>query len=291
MNQRDIALASLWGRTYRAAVTPVPRTLLDEAALDDARNLIAATDPVTDIPSGALAEVDDVRGVIGHRVRDLGIVSRLDDLRELFSTPPGLLHFACHNTFSPATGSVVRMDGGPIRPDDLEQCKRRLSMVGANPLVFSTRAEPPERSTGSPRCLGGQPVHGRRRGGIHRNAMARPFRDGTDVRDVVLRCHRSPGVRPWRGLATSPAVGLAGSRGPHLARVHRLWQPGGESVWLSWHALRAIVSACLADGGHGSQGFHGLHGLSGLRGEERRGPGDRDRADVFEGHCACSAPR
>jgi len=87
-------------------------------------------------PSDALAEVSDVRAIIGQRVRDLGVVSRLDDLQNYFSAPPGLLHFACHNTFSPATGSMVRMDGGPIRPDDLEQCKRRLSMADANPLIF-----------------------------------------------------------------------------------------------------------------------------------------------------------
>ena len=51
MNQRDAALASLWGRNYRAAVAPAYRTLLDEEALDDARQLIEATDPATDIPA------------------------------------------------------------------------------------------------------------------------------------------------------------------------------------------------------------------------------------------------
>jgi CHAT domain len=87
-------------------------------------------------PRDADAEVSDVRAVMGPRVRDQGIVSRLDALQELFGAPPGLLHFACHNTFSPTTGSVVRMDGGPVRPDDLEQSKRRLTMAAANPLVF-----------------------------------------------------------------------------------------------------------------------------------------------------------
>jgi hypothetical protein len=87
-------------------------------------------------PGDALAEVSDVRAVVGDRVKDLGVVTRLDALQELFSAPPGLLHFACHNTFSPATGSVVPMDGGPVRPDDLEQCKRKLTMAATNPLVF-----------------------------------------------------------------------------------------------------------------------------------------------------------
>jgi len=51
MNQRDVALASLWGRTYRAGFTSDPRMLLDATALGDARQLMAATDPVTDIPA------------------------------------------------------------------------------------------------------------------------------------------------------------------------------------------------------------------------------------------------
>jgi hypothetical protein len=87
-------------------------------------------------PRDALDEVDDVRAVIGKRTHDLGIVTQLDALHELFSTPPGLLHFACHNKFSPSTGSVVWMDGGPVRPDDLEQSKRMLAMAAASPLVF-----------------------------------------------------------------------------------------------------------------------------------------------------------
>jgi len=87
-------------------------------------------------PSDAHTEVRDIRTVIGDRVTDLGIVTRLDTLQELFSVPPGLLHFSCHNRFSPETGSVVWMDGGPVRPDDLEQCKRRLTMAAANPLIF-----------------------------------------------------------------------------------------------------------------------------------------------------------
>ena len=87
-------------------------------------------------PRDAETEVTDVRAVMGARVQDQGIISRLDAFQELLSAPPGLLHFACHNTFSPTTGSVVRMDGGPIRPDDLEQSKRRLTMADANPLVF-----------------------------------------------------------------------------------------------------------------------------------------------------------
>lgn len=87
-------------------------------------------------PDNALEEIEGIRAVMGSRVRDLGVVTRLDELQELFSAPPGLLHFACHNTFSRDTGSVVRMDGGPVRPDDLEEAKRRMAMASANPLVF-----------------------------------------------------------------------------------------------------------------------------------------------------------
>src|SRR5262249_2586121 len=51
MNQRETALASLWDRTYRAAVTSDSSVLLDEMALDDAQRLIAAVDPETDLPA------------------------------------------------------------------------------------------------------------------------------------------------------------------------------------------------------------------------------------------------
>jgi CHAT domain len=87
-------------------------------------------------PSDAAAEVSDLRAILGGRVRDLGVVSRLDELQGMFAAPPGLLHFACHNSFSPAEGSVVRMDSGSIRPIDLEQSKRRETMAAASPLVF-----------------------------------------------------------------------------------------------------------------------------------------------------------
>jgi CHAT domain len=87
-------------------------------------------------PGDARAEVDDVRALLGRRVMDWGIVSRLDDLQGLFADPPGLLHFACHNSFSPMTGSLVKMHGGPVTPDDLEQSKRQLTMAAGSPLVF-----------------------------------------------------------------------------------------------------------------------------------------------------------
>jgi hypothetical protein len=87
-------------------------------------------------PADARAEVDGVRALLGGHVWDRGIVTRLDALQQLFADPPGLLHFACHNSFSPASGSLVRMDGGPVTPDDLEQSKRQLTMAAGNPLVF-----------------------------------------------------------------------------------------------------------------------------------------------------------
>jgi len=88
-------------------------------------------------PSDAQAEVRDVRALIGDRAHDLGIVTRLDALRDLLGSPPGLMHFACHNTFSQTNGSVVRMDGGPISPHDLEQCKRRLTMAAATGIELT----------------------------------------------------------------------------------------------------------------------------------------------------------
>lgn len=49
MNERDSALASLWDRTYRAALTRSPSELFDDSAFAEARRLAAVTDLASDI--------------------------------------------------------------------------------------------------------------------------------------------------------------------------------------------------------------------------------------------------
>jgi CHAT domain-containing protein len=49
---------------------------------------------------------------------------------------PGILHFACHNSFSNAQGSAITLDGGPWKPGDLSTAVQQLALATARPLVF-----------------------------------------------------------------------------------------------------------------------------------------------------------
>jgi hypothetical protein len=94
----------------------------------DPRFIVSAS-----VPSHALAEIDAIRGIVGE-----GAV--IDDLAGLLQTldggDPGLLHFACHNAFSPATGSVIELDGGPFEPGLLNSAVAQRSLSRRSPLVF-----------------------------------------------------------------------------------------------------------------------------------------------------------
>jgi CHAT domain-containing protein len=52
------------------------------------------------------------------------------------SSLPGILHFACHNTFSNEAGSSITLDGGPWKPSDLAEAVARTTLATRRPLVF-----------------------------------------------------------------------------------------------------------------------------------------------------------
>jgi CRP-like cAMP-binding protein len=87
-------------------------------------------------PANAMDEVAAVRACLGNRIRDHGVCSRLDSLIGLLEDSPGLLHFACHNAFTETAGSVITLDGGPLRPSDLAVAVQAHRMAAAAPLVF-----------------------------------------------------------------------------------------------------------------------------------------------------------
>jgi hypothetical protein len=91
------------------------------------------------VPQGspiiAMDEVQAVRARLGG-IRDHGVCTRLDSLISLLDDSPSVLHFACHNAFTDAAGSVISLDGGPLRPSDLAVCVQARRMAGASPLVF-----------------------------------------------------------------------------------------------------------------------------------------------------------
>ncbi|MFD6397642.1 CHAT domain-containing protein [Nocardia sp. NPDC060249] len=90
-------------------------------------------------PSDAMVEVEAIRALLGTRAGDHGVLSELSDVRRLVLGDlglPGIMHFACHNTFSDRSGSSITLDGGPWKPSDLAEAVQRATLADAAPLVF-----------------------------------------------------------------------------------------------------------------------------------------------------------
>jgi CHAT domain-containing protein len=81
-------------------------------------------------------EVSGVRGILPSTVRDQGVCASLEGLIQLLENAPSVLHFACHNGFAEKSGSVISLDGGPLRPSDLAVAVQQSGLAAASPLVF-----------------------------------------------------------------------------------------------------------------------------------------------------------
>jgi hypothetical protein len=94
--------------------------------------------PPSGSPSDAMAEVEAIRALLGSGVRDDGVLSELSAVRQLVlgEELPGIMHFACHNTFSGKKGSSIKLGGGPWRPSDLAEAKAKTTLEASRPLVF-----------------------------------------------------------------------------------------------------------------------------------------------------------
>ena len=87
-------------------------------------------------PDNAMNEVQAVRSQLGASINDRGVVQRLDEIIELLESSPSVLHFACHNQFTDQSGSVIKLEGGPLRPSDLASAVQKHGLAAASPLVF-----------------------------------------------------------------------------------------------------------------------------------------------------------
>jgi ubiquitin-like protein Pup len=87
-------------------------------------------------PDNAQQEVAAVRRVLGQPGDST--IGDLSDLLDLLDAgTAGLLHFACHNTFSlEAGGSSIRMAGGAFVPQLLNSAVARRRLADRSPLVF-----------------------------------------------------------------------------------------------------------------------------------------------------------
>jgi hypothetical protein len=87
-------------------------------------------------PADAADEVDAVRAAFSAGVPDRGTKDGLAAVLELLDSVPSVLHFAGHNAFTDETGSLISLDGGPLRPSDLSYARQRRAFEPARPLVF-----------------------------------------------------------------------------------------------------------------------------------------------------------
>ena len=87
-------------------------------------------------PTNAIDEVAAVRASLPADVLDRGTVNDLGRVFELLDAVPSVLHFAGHNGFTDELGSLISLDGGPLRPGDLSYARQRHSFGSVSPLVF-----------------------------------------------------------------------------------------------------------------------------------------------------------
>jgi hypothetical protein len=87
-------------------------------------------------PADAGQEVTSLRARLGTQVADAGVLSERAALTALIEGGhAGLLHFACHNSFT-GTGSCVTMADGPFDPIDLASAAQLRTLRPHRPLVF-----------------------------------------------------------------------------------------------------------------------------------------------------------
>jgi CHAT domain len=87
-------------------------------------------------PTNAMEEVAAVRGILPPDVIHRGTEADLAEVLKLLNTMPSVLHFAGHNAFTDEMGSLISLEGGPLRPDDLSYAKQKRAFEAVSPLVF-----------------------------------------------------------------------------------------------------------------------------------------------------------
>lgn len=94
--------------------------------------------PPAGAPSDAMAEVEAIQALLGTGTSDGGVLSELSAVRQLVLRKdlPGIMHFACHNSFSGKKGSSIKLGGGPWRPSDLAEAKAKTTLATSRPMVF-----------------------------------------------------------------------------------------------------------------------------------------------------------
>jgi hypothetical protein len=88
-------------------------------------------------PDLAYEEVEYLRGLLGAGPAGETVISGFTALRELIKAGDfSLLHFACHNDFSPGEGSQITLEGAPFTLANLQSARNGMALQNSKPLVF-----------------------------------------------------------------------------------------------------------------------------------------------------------
>lgn len=123
-------------RGFLAERLPVVRRVFDQ----DRVRRIAFPGATFVVPPGsppeAVQEIASLRRLLGPRAAQAEVITEGQALTDLIrGGNVGLLHFACHNTFS-RSGSRMTMGDGPFDPIDLSSAAQIGSLRAHRPLVF-----------------------------------------------------------------------------------------------------------------------------------------------------------
>jgi hypothetical protein len=93
------------------------------------------------LPEGSLheaaAEVEAMRQLLDPGQAPDAVISELTPLTDLIGSGTfGLLHFACHNTYEPVSGSCIRLGGVRFTPTLLEVAAIQKALRASAPTVF-----------------------------------------------------------------------------------------------------------------------------------------------------------
>jgi hypothetical protein len=87
-------------------------------------------------PSRAADEIATLRKLLGETSDDV-VITEYGRLMQLLRYEDfGVLHFACHNMFDPATGSAIKFDKTLFTPDTMTLIANEETLVDPAPLIF-----------------------------------------------------------------------------------------------------------------------------------------------------------
>ena len=117
---------------------PVTRDLFDRPPLVRSLRLHPARFVLPpDSPEAAGDEIAGLRHLLHAGWSPEAVLSEFTPLRRLINQGGfGLLHFACHNSFSPAGGSSISLGNRPFTVTNMQSARINRSLLSSTPVIF-----------------------------------------------------------------------------------------------------------------------------------------------------------